>query len=146
MKPLAVGESCDRLRRRATRAPTPSTAPDQAERQRLAQDQRQDPLPPPAQGAEHADLAGPLEDGHHHRVQHADRAQDQRDRRGGPGHRLDQADLDVALDVVARGDGRDARDRRLDPLAERLDRRAIAASSATTTKPVTLTPRRPIIR
>ena len=97
-------------RRPTTARNIPSTVPIKAITSASPRTSCKHPPPAPADGPQDADLARPFEDRHEHRVEHADRAEDERDGGRRPGHGLGQADLGVALDVVASRGGGDAGD------------------------------------
>ena len=61
----------------------------------------------PADRPQNADLVGPLEDRHHHRVQHADGADHQGHGRSDPGHGVDELDFGGRVDELGGGRGFD---------------------------------------
>ena len=77
-----------------------------AQQQRLDQDHPHHANLPPADGPQCADLANPLVDRHDHRVEHADGPDQQRNRRGRPGHAAAELDrADVVDEFVGRHGG-----------------------------------------
>src|SRR5207302_8412926 len=90
---------------------------EQADPQRLADDQRRDFARAPADGAQDADLANPLEDRHRHRVRDRDPADNQREQRDDPAGRDDYPARGIDLDDLARlGDGGCPREVVLEPV------------------------------
>ena len=100
MKPRAVGAIVI-ARRPATASNHSEHSSHQGDHECFAQHQLQHPTTTPTDCAQNSDFTRSLEDRHQHRVEHADRAEDERDGSRRPGHGLRQADLGIALHVVA---------------------------------------------
>ena len=97
---------------------TPTTPPRKPSKRRFPQNHADDPAAFPADGEQDANLLGALEDGHEHRVHHAEHADEDGQQRGAPAHRADHAIGLAVADVLAGDDGASFRDETGDLLAE----------------------------
>ena len=120
MKPEVYAHVAEEMRQ-ADRGDRADNASRQAEQQRFDEDQAHHPVLAPADCPQGADFLDPLEHGHDHRVQHADRADEQGDCRGGPGHGTAEFDRPDVLDEIVRRDGGDPGLERFDLSGELLN-------------------------
>jgi hypothetical protein len=96
----------------------PDAAAEQAEHQRFAEDHPQYPARPPADGAQHADLFGALEDAHQHRVHHAHTADDDGDQGNRPREDVDILEHVLLIGEVRRCCGGELAEAALDAVAQ----------------------------